>query len=161
MGVDVMLCTLYQEVEPLVGEKLCRLWVNVPDDLEEGGASGHFSSGSHASSHSVPAYPPRHHHHVPSYPTPFPPYPAYPMAAFMDQHRMPLYPSAGPVPRLGTPLRGGGVWYGPPPLPPMHPRWYAGPLQPPYLPPAPRTNVPPPLPPPPPPSSSDKGSGTD
>eukprot|EP00731_Ephydatia_muelleri_P018945 Em0011g985a len=64
-----------QEVEPLVGEKLCRLWVNVPDDLEEGGASGHFSSGSHASSHSVPAYPPRHHHHVPSYPTPFPPLP--------------------------------------------------------------------------------------
>ena len=122
-----------QEVEPSVGEKLCRLWQNVEPSADDPAAPPHahghthsYSSSRHPaaassssgsgghSSHTshpppIPSYP--RHHLPPAYAySPYHP-PGYPPMGHMG--RMPLLPPYGPPPRLGHPPFPGRPWWGP------------------------------------------------
>lgn len=123
-----------QEVEPTVGEKLCRLWqkIETDDDTLSGHPAWHQGTSTSHSPH-MSHYPPRHPQHHLSYPTPYSAYlSGYPMGPHMfpDRSRMPPMvpqPSLYPTPRLG-PYRPPRPWWGPlplhmqpPPPPPLPP----------------------------------------
>lgn len=114
---------LFQEVEPRVGEKLCRLWATVE---EKPSGSGHRLHNplprDHSSHHHQQQQHHSHHHSTsststftpllpPGYPPPFPPH----MAAMFADGRPPqihMNPALYPPPRLGPPSF---YWGGRPP----------------------------------------------
>lgn len=142
-----------QEVEPTIGEKLCRLWLKVDSDddslsatsgrlfVRNSGSRGGGNNGSSAGSHThipPPSYP-QSQHHMPPY---LPPHPAYPpyhpgyhpighMFPPTDRSRLPPHPQSHLMPysRLGQhpPYRGGRPWW------PRGPTFPGGLPLPPYM----------------------------
>lgn len=122
----ISLFLLLQEVEPTIGERLCRLWLKI--ETEDDFSHSTIPSLRHS------AHPHAHHfqRHMPTYSTPYPAFhhgyhPA--MSAMMPDARSGrlLLPSSVvfPPPRLGhAPFFKARPWWGPPPpnfMPPHGP----------------------------------------
>ena len=113
---DAIPRTFLQEIEPSIGERLCRLWADVSEDDSGAPREKRKTLISHQRKDtSLPSY---HHHITPMIPAHYPPIPIFHDGRHPHQiHLNPaLYP---PPPRLGS---YNPYFWGRPPRPPYSPQ---------------------------------------